>query len=380
MRNAEAVRSSMGISIEARIAALFTRAEEDAARKFDVEAGLARFTRWMQGEDEPSPSAAASRDSGERTLVPVDVSELRGGPTVMRIVLGNRLRRIREISGVTAEQAARTIRTTASRLSRMEHGRALFRYEDVIDLLALYRITDRRERDLLCYLTTQSMARAWWHSYSDVLPGWFENYVGFEEAAAHIKTYHAQHIPGLLQTEAYAEAIARRCRPDAADAAVERKVAMIKARQTPLSGQRPPRLLALIDEAVLHRQVADYEVMQDQVQHLIRVSQWPNVEIRIVPLDKGVSSVVPCSFSIIGSAVPGLRDVIYLEHLTSAVYLEDEVEVAEYRAAMDRLAAEARPASLTTEILLSHLGEPPVRIPDRVRLARFSGEAVGRLP
>jgi hypothetical protein len=155
---------------------------------------------------------------------------------------------------------------------------------------------------------------------------------------------------------------------------------MIKARQTPLSGQRPPRLLALIDEAVLHRQVADYEVMQDQVQHLIRVSQWPNVEIRIVPLDKGVSSVVPCSFSIIGSAVPGLRDVIYLEHLTSAVYLEDEAEVAEYRAAMDRLAAEARPASLTTEILLSHLGEPPVRIPDRVRLARFSGEAVGRLP
>src|ERR1700742_4763318 len=128
------------------------------------------------------------------------------GPTVLRILLGSQLRRLREARGITARQAAGKIRASESKISRIELGRNAIREIDVLDLLTLYGV-DAREREQLLTLAEQSNRPGWWHRYNDILPDWFQAYVGMEEAARSIRVYEAQFIPGLLQTEEYATAV-----------------------------------------------------------------------------------------------------------------------------------------------------------------------------
>jgi len=132
-----------------------------------------------------------------------------GGPTVQRLVLGSQLRQLRESRGITAEQAAESIRGSHSKISRMEHGRVGFKERDVGDLLTLYGVTDSEERAALLNLAREANTPGWWHAYSDILPSWLEPYVGLEAAASVIRTYEVQLVPGLLQTEDYARALIR---------------------------------------------------------------------------------------------------------------------------------------------------------------------------
>jgi hypothetical protein len=123
-----------------------------------------------------------------------------GGPTVLRMLLGAHLRRLREAQGVSRETAGWEIRSSESKISRMELGRVSFKERDVADLLTLYEVSDAEERAALLTLARDANTPGWWHREGDILPGWFQSYLGLESAAAVIRTYELQFVPGLLQT------------------------------------------------------------------------------------------------------------------------------------------------------------------------------------
>ncbi len=131
----------------------------------------------------------------------------RGGPTVLRMLLGTQLRRLREDARITPDQAGYEIRASRSKISRLEHGRVSFKHRDVADLLTLYGVTGEQDRAGLLALVDQANAQGWWAKYSDILPDWFEAYLGLEAAASLIRTFELQFVNGLFQTEGYARAV-----------------------------------------------------------------------------------------------------------------------------------------------------------------------------
>lgn len=191
------------------------------------------------------------------------------GSTVRRILLGSQLRRLREAKGISREEAGYEIRASESKISRMELGRVSFKERDVADLLTMYGVGDETERAALLGLAAEANAQGWWHNYNDILPSWFQVYVGLEEAASVIRTYEVQFVPGLLQTPEYARAVVIAGQPSASAAEVDRRVGLRMQRQSILYRDKPPRLWVVLDEAALRRPIGGREVMRDQVRHLI---------------------------------------------------------------------------------------------------------------
>jgi len=185
-----------------------------------------------------------------------------GGPTVLRILLGAQLRRLREGAGISREDAGYHIRASGSKISRMELGRVSFKERDVVDLLELYGITDAEEREKLIQLTRDANATPWWQKYQDVVPDWFQVYVGLEEAAQLIRVYEMQFVPGLLQTEEYARAVVMQGAPGLEPEEVDRRVALRMGRQKLFSKDNPPRLWAIVDEAALRRPMGGRDVLR----------------------------------------------------------------------------------------------------------------------
>src|SRR5580700_5375388 len=190
------------------------------------------------------------------------------GPTVLRILLGTQLRRLREARGITAQEAAREIRASESKISRMELGRNAVREVDVADLLSLYGITDPAEREQLLSLASQANQPGWWHRYQDVLPSWFQAYIGLEESAESIRSYDMQFVPGLLQTEEYAAAVIALGEFSLEEA--ERLVYLRKERQRRFASGGL-RLWAIVDEIALRRRVGSAQIMRAQLDHLYEV-------------------------------------------------------------------------------------------------------------
>ena len=259
------------------------------------------------------------------------------GSVVRRILLGSQLRRLRESRGITREAAGYSIRASESKISRMELGRVSFKARDVEDLLTLYGVTDEAERGSLLGLAKEANVAGWWHSYGDVLPGWFQTYVGLEGAASLIQIYEVQFVHGLLQTEAYAHAVVSRGIPDAPRAEVDRRVALRLERQKVLVSERAPRFHAVLDEAALRRPYGDRAVMQGQLRHLIEVSEQSNITLQVMPFSFGGHAGESGSFTMLRFPESDLSDIVYLEQLTSALYLDKREEVAQYERAMKRL-------------------------------------------
>jgi transcriptional regulator with XRE-family HTH domain len=258
-----------------------------------------------------------------------------GGPTVLRILLGTQLRRLREARGITAQEAAQTIRGSESKISRIELGRNAVREVDIADLLSLYGVTDIAEREQLLSLASQANLPGWWHRYQDVLPTWFQAYVGLEESAESIRSYEAQFVPGLLQTEDYAAAVL--ARGEFAPDEVERLVFLRKERQRRfITGSL--RLWAIVDEAALRRPIGSADQMRDQVRYLYEVCDQPGFTLQVTPFTTGAYTA-PGSFSILSFAARDLPDVVYIEQLTSAMYLDKRSDVDRYTEAMDKLSA-----------------------------------------
>ena len=279
------------------------------------------------------------------------------GSVVRRMLLGSHLRRLREARGITREAAGYSIRASESKISRMELGRVSFKTRDVEDLLTLYGITDDAERNSLVSLAKEANVAGWWHSYSDVLPSWFPTYVGLEGAAHLIRSYEVQFVHGLLQTEAYAHAVVTRGMKGASPADIERRVALRLERQKYLVAESAPEFHIVLDEAALRRPYGDREVMRGQLQHLIEVSERPNVRLQVMPFSFGGHSGESGSFTILSFPESDLSDVVYLEQLTSALYLEKRDDIDRYLAVMERLCVEAEPVSATPDILKRILGD-----------------------
>ncbi|WP_377272481.1 helix-turn-helix domain-containing protein [Peterkaempfera sp. SMS 1(5)a] len=280
-----------------------------------------------------------------------------GGSMVRRILLGSQLRRLREAKGITREDAGYTIRASESKISRMELGRVSFKERDVADLLSLYGVVDEAEREALLGLVREANKSGWWHSFSDVLPGWFQTYVGLEEAAALIRTYELQFVPGLLQSEEYARAVFGLARPAIGDDEIERRVGLRMRRQKLLAAGDSPRLWAVIDEAALRRPVGGPEVMRGQVQYLIDIAEQPNVVIQVMPFRFGCHAAESGAFTILRFPEQDLADVVYLEQLTSALYLDKRDDVDSYVQVMERLCVDSLTPERTVELLRSIIAE-----------------------
>jgi transcriptional regulator with XRE-family HTH domain len=264
-----------------------------------------------------------------------------GGPTALRIMLGAQLRRLREAKRITLEDAGFSIRASGSKMSRLETGRVGFKSRDIADLLTLYGVTSAQERESMLELARQASAMGWWHDYADVMPTWFEPYVGLEEAASSIRCFEMQCIPDLLQTADYARAIAMLSHPGGSDDEIERRVSLRMARQAVLTRPASAHLWMVVDEAALRRPVGGPVVMRGQFGHLIHMASRPNVSLQVVPLTAGGNAVARGGFTVLRFSEPDLPDVVYLEQLTSALYLDKRDTVDHYMAVLERLCVEA---------------------------------------
>ena len=274
-----------------------------------------------------------------------------GGPTVLRMLLGAHLRRLREAEGVSRETAGWEIRASESKISRMELGRVSFKERDVADLLTLYGVTDEEEREAWLTLARQANTPGWWQREGDILPSWFQPYLGLESAAVLIRTYEVQFIPGLLQTPEYARAVILLGHGNAAPAEVERRVAVRMKRQQVLAREDPPQLWVVVDEGALRRPIGGPEVMRAQLRALVDGTKLPHVRLQVIPFNVGGHAAAGGSFSILRFPEQDLPDVVYVEQLTSALYLDKRDDIDHYAAAMERLCVEAERPDRTGDIL-----------------------------
>ena len=278
------------------------------------------------------------------------------GPTVRRMLVGAKLRRLRTDIGLSREEAAEAIRASAWKIHRLENGQVGFKQRDIIDLLALYQVTDPAEVAKLLALTREANTPGWWQHYGDVLPPWFRTYVDLESAATLIRTYEGMFVPGLLQTDDYMRAVIRDASLESSEE-VGRRVRLRMARQTLLTREHPPRLWAVVDEAALRRPVGGREVMRGQLERLIDATKLPNVTLQVLPFRAGAHPAMVSAFSILRFADRELPDVVYLEHLTNAVYLDKRAEVERYLDVMELLCVDSEPPAKTVDLLTKILNQ-----------------------
>ncbi|MFD6249069.1 helix-turn-helix domain-containing protein [Streptomyces roseolus] len=274
-----------------------------------------------------------------------------GGSVVRRILLGSQLRRLRESRGITREAAGYSIRASESKISRMELGRVSFKARDIEDLLTLYGVTEETERGALLGLAREANLAGWWHSFGDVLPGWFQTYIGLEAAASLIRVYEVQFVHGLLQTEEYAHAVVSRGMPDASRAEIDRRIALRLERQKVLVSERAPHFHVVLDEAALRRPYGDRAVMRGQLKHLIEVSENPGVTLQVMPFSFGGHAGESGAFTMLSFPESDLSDVVYLEQLTGALYLDKREEVAQYGTVMEKLAKDSPDPAESRDLL-----------------------------
>ena len=273
------------------------------------------------------------------------------GAVVLRMLLGSRLRRFRDAAGITSERAAFEIRASPSKISRMETGKVRFKIRDIEDLLSLYGVADEQQRAEVLALAGQSSAPDWWRKYSDILPGWFETFLALESAASTIRGFEIQFVPGLFQTGDYARASIRLGHQAAPAAEIEDRVALRLKRQQVLSRPEPPTVWSVMDEAVLRRPVGGPGVMRAQLRHLIEAAEMPHVRFQVVPFGVGGHAGAGGSFSLLRFAAGDLPDVVYIEQLTSAMYLEQRQDVEHYLEVMDHLSGEALTPAATIRFI-----------------------------
>jgi transcriptional regulator with XRE-family HTH domain len=261
--------------------------------------------------------------------------------TVLRMMLGGQLRRLREAADITPERAGFEIRASRSKISRLETGRVKLKARDVKDLLTLYGVTDEAVQAKILSLVKQSNTADWWSKFSDILPGWFEVYLGFESAASTIRSFEIQFVHGLFQTEDYARAVTRLGRKAAPANEIEDRVRLRIRRQALHTRQQPPKIWSVMDESVLRRPVGGAAVMRGQLKHLLEMAKMPHVTLQVVPFSRGGHAGESGSFTVLRFKERDLPDVVYLEQLTGAVYLDQRPDVEQYLEVVDALSGEA---------------------------------------
>jgi transcriptional regulator with XRE-family HTH domain len=247
-------------------------------------------------------------------------------PTLRRRRIARELRHLRERAGMTLDVAARQLDMSKSNLSRIENAQIGIKPRDVRAALALYEVTGA-DAEALIEIARGAQQRGWWQSYSDVLPEWFEFYVGLEAEAATLRTYEAEAVPGLLQTEAYAREVYRLT---AGEDGIERKVAARLHRQNVLHRESPVELSVVLNEAVLLRPIGARAVMTGQLAHMSTIAQQPNVTIHVLPFAAGGHPAMNTPYVILSFADAADASVVYLDNLTMGLALEGAGHVRGY--------------------------------------------------
>ncbi len=260
------------------------------------------------------------------------------GATVLRIVLGRQLRKRREAAGVSLEQAAEAIGASVWTVRRIEGSDVRLGMSHLKVLLPLYGVTDEGELAAVLEMARHANQPGWWHTYRDVLPDWFEGYVGLEESATLIRGYDAQFVPGLFQTADYMRAVIERG-PFRSAPEPERRISLRLARQRVLERDKPPRLELVIDEQALHRPVGGASVMRAQLRRLVECAELDCVSLTVLPRAVGAHMAMTGAFTILRFPEAELPDVVYVEHLVGAIYIDKPVDTADYALAMDTLRA-----------------------------------------
>jgi transcriptional regulator with XRE-family HTH domain len=270
-------------------------------------------------------------------------------PTVRRRRLGQELRRLREQRGMTAEEVADRLLVSQSKISRLENGRRSISQRDVRDLCGVYEVEDRRIVDSLMQMAKESRQQGWWHAFGDIP---YSVYIGLETDAASLRVYEPQVVPGLLQTGAYAEAVVAGALPEATGADIERRVQVRIRRQDRIRESRTPlRLWAVLDESVLRREVGGKHTMAEQLGYLIEMSQQPHVTLQVMPFSMGAHPGVNGQYAILEFPDASDSTVIYLEGVTSDLYLEKANDVQNYSVMYEHLRAQALNPDQTREFI-----------------------------
>jgi transcriptional regulator with XRE-family HTH domain len=277
-------------------------------------------------------------------------------PTVRRRRLALELRRLREAARLTCEEVADHLECSASKISRVETGRVSVSPRDVRDMLDLYGVP-AGQRESLVQLARDSRQKGWWHAFSDTMQPQMATYVGLESAASEIRIYEVSLIPGLLQTEDYARAVIRAGMMNSPSEDVERKVALRMARQPAVTRDDPPKIWAVLDEAALRRRVGGAGLMRLQLEHLLAQAALPNVAVQVIPFAGGAHPAMGRPFIILVFPERVDTDVVYLEDLTSALYVEDVAEVDRYNVFFNHLRATALSFDDSSALVASVLKE-----------------------
>lgn len=279
-----------------------------------------------------------------------NLAEQRSGPTARRIMLGARLRRLREAAEISRAEAGFAIRSSESKISRLELGRVSFKVRDVTDLLTMYGVTDPERREAFLEMAARSNEPGWWHRYTDLVADWFQDYLGLEESASRIQMWEQQFVPGLLQTEDYAKAIAMHGWSPLGSQSVSRQVAVRMRRQVLFTRPDPPKVWAIIDESVLRRPIGGAQVMKAQIGHLLDLTRRPHITVQVLPYQFS-GYAAEGSFTTLRFAEPELPDVVYLEHLSGALYLDKRFDTELYGRVFDRLTVDAHTPDETRQLL-----------------------------
>ena len=260
-------------------------------------------------------------------------------PTVRRRRLGQELRRLRELKGMTAEEVAERLLVSQSKISRLENGRRSISQRDVRDLCGVYEVEDQRVVESLMEMARDSRQQGWWHAFGDIP---YSVYIGLETDAESLRVYEPQIITGLLQTRSYAEALIQGALPETSPADIEKRVQVRMRRQERIAAENNPlRLWVVLDEAALHRRVGNNLVMREQLEHLSEMSRLPHVTVQVLPFEVGAHPGLNGQYAILEFADAADSSVVYLEGVTSDLYLEKAHDVQKYAVMYEHLRAQA---------------------------------------
>ncbi|MEU1401563.1 helix-turn-helix transcriptional regulator [Streptomyces sp. NPDC005728] len=260
-------------------------------------------------------------------------------PTVRRRRLGQELRRLRELKGMTAEEVAERLLVSQSKISRLENGRRSISQRDVRDLCGVYEVEDQRIVDSLMEMARDSRQQGWWHTFGDIP---YSVYIGLETDAESLRVYEPQLVTGLLQTRAYAEALVQGALPETSTAEIEKRVQVRMRRQERITAENNPlRLWVVLDEAALKRVVGSRLVMREQLEHLIEMSQLPHVTVQVLPFEVGAHPGLNGQYAILEFTDAADSSVVYLEGVTSDLYLEKAQDVQKYAVMYEHLRAQS---------------------------------------
>jgi hypothetical protein len=275
-----------------------------------------------------------------------------GSPTARRRRLAIELKKLREQSRATCNQVGDALDWSGSKVNRMETGQGRVQPSDVDALCRFYETPDEL-RELLKSLAKESKTKGWWHAHGDAVPSWFSVYVGLEQAAADLRTYQAEFVPGLLQTPMYTAELCRASADHTSDE-IQKLVDVRTRRQELLTAANPPDLWAVVHQSALMQVVGDRHIMAQQLERMLDCGALRNVTVQVLPFDAGAYPATG-TYTILGFPEQEDPDVVYREGLTDSVYLEQPSDVGLYTRAFDHLRALAlspqRSATLIRETL-----------------------------